>query len=455
MIGVKAYRSAACNRIDHIVLITVDTLRADHLGAYGYPRPTSPFLDWIAAKSVVFDQAIASISSTVPSHSSLFTGLYPLQHGVRSNRLKLSHDLVTAAELLGENGFATAGFVSVGILTASNLRQGFHTFDGPEPGTPHHLYRPASNTIDAVLDWLERDRTTERLFLWVHLFDPHVPHRSDPGDLAALTGAERQTHLDFLLDQHGSDATAFGGDLGRFLEHVEGYDTEIRYVDQQLARLHEALQRTPIQDRAVWIVTADHGEGLGNHGVPGHQRHLYSEQVRVPLIFYFTSKDVRPVRIQQVVRQVDLLPTLLDYAEIHPGSIPYFESMMGQSLLRLIESRPEAPLPSPAFSQRTLYSQHAIRENPGVGTGTKYAWMDRRYKLIHWTDRPDELYDMEADPYETENLLAQDPESTQAHRLRADLLDAIQAMNPVLSSEVEEADSETRRLLKALGYADH
>ncbi|MHC4220645.1 MAG: sulfatase, partial [Planctomycetota bacterium] len=172
-------------RSDRILLITLDTLRADHLSCYGYPRRTSPFIDSIAAEGVRFTRAFAPMATTVPSHASMLTGLYPLQHGVLKNGNRLSDDVGTLPEILASAGFETAGFVSTNRHFADgNLHQGFRHFDEPAPEGLELQYRCAEQTLDTARAWLAQTPPPPRLFLWIHLFDPHMPY------------VERQTHLD-------------------------------------------------------------------------------------------------------------------------------------------------------------------------------------------------------------------------------------------------------------------
>jgi len=166
-------------RIDHIFLITIDTLRADHLGCYGYPRETSPFIDSLAKEGILFEKAYSQSASTVPSHVSIFTGLYPFQHRVLANGYVLVNSYTTLAELLKNKGFKTAAFVSIArCLRGSKINQGFDVFDDPI-GTINLMkvnYRPARLTRSSAALWLDNFNPKQKLFLWMHLYDPHVPY---------------------------------------------------------------------------------------------------------------------------------------------------------------------------------------------------------------------------------------------------------------------------------------
>ncbi len=163
-----------------IVLVTIDTLRADHLGCYGYTRTTSPFIDVLAFQGVLFELGFAASSTTVPSHASLLTGLYPSQHGVRRNGHKLPETAPLLTEALAEHGYETAGFVSTnGHFAASGIDRGFSHFDEPGQGGSAKAARSAERTVAFAGDWLRARRSAAPLFLWVHVFDPHSPYRPD------------------------------------------------------------------------------------------------------------------------------------------------------------------------------------------------------------------------------------------------------------------------------------
>jgi arylsulfatase len=298
---------------DRIVLVSIDTLRADHLGSYGYPRDTSPFLDELARQGVVFERAYAAMSTTAPSHATIFTSLYPLQHRLLQNGLKLRDDFLTLAELVADRGFATAGFVSTEVhFAASNLQQGFATLDEPSLSRRQH-YRDADETIDAARQWLRGLESDARFFLFVHLYDVHTPMRPPARHLGALSPAseeERRSLTRLLTQQHGIILAPYQGSAEAMLESVTAYDAEIRFADAELRRLFEAIQALGLGRKALWIITSDHGEGLGNHHWLGHSRYIYEEQVRVPLIFYSTEQLPEPRRVSELVEHVDLLPTI-------------------------------------------------------------------------------------------------------------------------------------------------
>ena len=190
--------------INRIVLITLDTLRADHLSGFGYPLATSPFIDALAEQSISFTRAYAQSSATGPSHASMFTSLYPIQHGVHRNGLVLDSSFLTLAEMLAAEGFRTGAFVSTGAPLGGDLGQGFEVFDEDKPAVGEKgwrkLYRPADETADAALAWLESIGTDEKVFLWVHFYDPHRPF--NPPESYRQEIADQRSRSPMTVDNH-------------------------------------------------------------------------------------------------------------------------------------------------------------------------------------------------------------------------------------------------------------
>lgn len=429
--------------VDSVVLVTLDTLRADHLGCYGYPRPTTPFLDGLAKRGAWFSNAVATSSHTAPSHASLLTSRYPEQHGVRLNGQGFGPDTVTIASAFRAQGFATAGFTSVRFLQP--LSSGFGHFDARTPEV--NRSRPAHQTVDSAIQWLEEQDPTQRYFLWIHLYDAHETdarsHVSHP-DLEAMRRDSRRRGAalsEFLVREHGVES-AFDPEV---LEEYNRYDAQVAFMDRQLARLHEAVTTGAPDQKVLWAVTADHGEGLGSHGYDGHDKHLYREQLRVPLIL---AGAARAGRIDRLVRHVDLLPTLAELTGIEDGLPPDLE---GRSLATLLES-PQGDWPIEfAFAQRRPASPGHVKIGP---PGQRlYAVQGTRYKYIHDSEGRHELYDLREDPLELHNLAA--AASPPRERLAAWLETTLRRLEDG-SHPVDDAvvDDEILRELKALGYVD-
>ena len=438
-----------------IVLVTLDTLRADHLGAYGYPRDTSPFFDELAAGGVLFERAYAATSVTSPSHASIFTSLYPIQHGVRRNGEKLHEKFVTLAELLRQRGFATAGFVSTDThFEKTKLDRGFTAFDEPRL-PPGQVYRSATGTVNAALRWLEDDAGEGPFFLFVHLFDAHLPRRAPAEHRAAVAPGspeEKRDLVRYLVDVQRVDLGAFHkGSAGVVKVHTD-YGAEIHYADAELRRLYDRMTELGLAAGTLWVVTADHGEGLGNHGYRHHGRHIYDEQVRVPLLFYAGQPPLASRRVSDVVEQVDIMPTLAAFAGIDASALASLGPLQGRSLLPLLEGRAGID-PRAAFVQRRSYTNSDRAFTLAAADfelGSKYGWIGPRWKYIHRTIGADELYDLAGDPYETRNLVQS--HAGEAERLKAALLERVRTLRSGGEPTAEPVDRETLEKLKALGY---
>lgn len=429
-----------------IVLVTIDTLRADHVGAYGYWLETTPFLDRLAAQGARFERAMAHSGTTQPSHASMFTGLYPLQHGVLRNGQRLAEEFVTVAELAGQLGYRTAGFVSTDAhFEWGGQLQGFDVRSERREGVDERLYRSGRRTVDAVVDWLDGTPGDAPLFLWVHLFDPHRPFRPPPESMLQVGyrgRAARRRHVQRLQRRHRLDI----GFAEPLVERIERYDAEIAHADAQLGRLFDALRARGRDERAVWIVTADHGQGLGNHGWFGHSKQIYNEQLRVPLIFW--SDDSRfgaGAVVPRLVELVDLAPTIVEIAGGDAGMLD--PRRVGSSLLPLL-GQPGEYSKGFALAQRSFYPTSRRQQNEELVQGRNFALQDERWKYLWFEAGPDELYDLAADPYETRSVIARHPDV--ARRMRGRIEDMVERLDTGV--EGAEVSAEALERLRALGY---
>jgi arylsulfatase A-like enzyme len=434
--------------VQRVVLVTIDTLRADHLSTYGYPIDTAPFLDSLADESVVFTRAFAHSSTTRPSHASILTALYPLQHRVQNNTDILDESFLTLAELLHGRGFRTAAFVSsISVHGESNLGQGFEIFEGP---TEHVWkrdkrkapYRRADETTDLAIRWLESQATRGEFFLWVHYFDPHRPHQPPERHLDAVLprdANEREDHVEFLETQHRLDVSTVK------LDDIFEYDAEIRFVDAELERLYRALDDRGLNDGAMWIITSDHGQGLGNHGWFGHHKNIYNEQIRAPLVVHFPGHPRRD-RVDEIVEHVDIVVTLADLlgADLDAQPAP----IQGRSLVPLLRGEATGRHREYAFGERRRSDVVVKRSQE---PGERYSLQNREYKYLWFSEGPDEFYRLTDDPYETRDLIDDDSLPSK-DRLRETLLDLVTALRA--EGEAEVVSDEVRERLKALGYVD-
>ncbi len=444
--------------VDRVILITIDTLRADHLQAYGYIHETAPFFERMAKEGILFKNTVAPMSTTTPSHASLFTALYPLQHGVLKNGHLLSDDFLTMAEIFQEMGYKTAGIVStVGHFKAGNLHQGFEYFNKPPKGTYSKemgWYRGAKDTIDAAIEWLNTLSKNEKFFLWVHLFDPHtplLPPKAHYEPLKALVERDTEQFYSFLVEQQRIEEDFFNKPAQMMIK-ITRYDAEIHYADAEIQRFYEHYQSKEWDTKNLWVITADHGEGLGNHNWGLHGKYIYNEQLRIPLLFYFSSGAGKGRVVEELVENVDIFPTVL---ELVKNETPLSSAIQGKSLLPLMFPQQNRTYSKEyAFSQRRIYDNKApekiIPEKTNYEDGEKYALQSKEYKYIYHTIRTDEFFDLRTDPYEINNLI--NSGSAEEQQLRTLLLEKIERLKEESASEQLLVDEETIEQLKSLGY---
>lgn len=373
----------------NVVLITLDTTRADHLGCYGYFRDTSPTLDALASESIVFDRCLAPMALTLPAHTSLFTGVYPIEHGVMAHDVKSgglpfvsSDHLRSFAQFAKQAGYATAGFISATPLKRhSGINAGFDAFDEPDKSQ-----RRCDETNEAALRWLAHDPPAP-FFLWVHYYDPHHPY--------APPEKYRRFHNEPALDAFLRERDIPEQARNKYGEIVESravanlYDGEIRFMDDQIKVLLERVRIRPDWQRTIVVIVADHGEGLCQHNWVAHAC-VWDEQLRVALMYRVPGE--RPRRVGTVMSGVDVLPTLLGW--IAPGP---FDGFLRQSQGRDVLASGHQP--APVFGQK----RGQIGEDmvPAGYSATTDTW-----KFIHEIGGRDALYDIRVDPHELNNVLA-------------------------------------------------
>lgn len=393
----------------NVLVITLDTTRADRLGCYGASQALTPALDELARQGVLFERAYAPVPLTLPSHASLFTGLYPPEHGVRNNgQGALPAGLPTLATALQSSRYETGAFVASVVLERKyGLNRGFNTYhddmsQADDSTQGHHRYRAANHVIDAALAWL-RPRRQKPFFCWVHLFDPHYPYLAHE-------------------DQFGP---AFAD---------RPYDGEIAFVDRELQRLFRALAEAGVLERTLIVVAGDHGESLGEHGEFTHSMTLYDATLRVPLLISLPGKAQPGQRVSSPVSLVDVTPTIL--AVLGQDPIP---GASGQSLLPALQAKtvPETP----CYAETDEPFQHAH-------WSPQRALITNEWKYIR-SPQP-ELYHLLDDPAELQNRLHDQPEL--AERLLAELDAWEQRMVKRLADNVALSAQE-RQMLNSLGYA--
>jgi arylsulfatase A-like enzyme/Tfp pilus assembly protein PilF len=390
---------------DNVLLITLDTTRADHLPVYGYKNVKTPGLDRLAATSLIFDDAVAQVPLTLPSHTSILTGLLPVGHGVRDNEGYLVDPKVTSlATILKSGGYATAAFVSAFVLDSRfGLNQGFDSyydnFDGFREVNRDEIQRSAEETEAEVEKWLPTNKD-KRFFCWVHFYDPHEPY--DPPEPYASTYAGNR------------------------------YDGEIAYMDRSVGRLLEKLEDLRLADRTLVIVTGDHGEGLGEHDETTHAMFLYGTTLRVPLLIRFPGGARK--RIPGIVRHIDIAPTVLDVLGFPPSS-----AMQGSTLVPLVDGTETTR--RVAYSE-SLYAQLHYGWSPLKSLTTeKYAFIDSPKA---------ELFDRKADPAQLRNLI--DEQEAVARDLREELQGITDRFARKDQKGPQPMDAEAQEKLRSLGY---
>ncbi len=402
------HRTSRVHGVKNVVLISIDTCRADHLSAYGFNRNTTPRIDAVARDGVLFQEALTPVPLTSPAHSSMFTGTYPPTHGVRlNNGVRLSDSNVTLAEILREAGFQTAAFVGGFPLDPQfGLNQGFDTYDAEftkvSESASTHSERSAEEVSRPALLWLDEHKD-KPFFLFLHYFDPHLPY--EPPE------PFRSSFVD------------------------DPYAGEIAYVDGWIGQIVDRLRALGAYDDTLIIITGDHGESLGDHGEKSHGFFVYQATQHVPLVIR-APHGVKGRRFEGRVSLVDLMPTVLDLAGM---KIP--ERVEGTSLRGGLEGA------SAQDPRRPLYCESL--EATQFECSALHALVSGSWKYIR-APRP-ELYDLSRDPAESHNVI--ENEQATAERLRDHLEEMLREMEAAAPErEIASADPDALRRLQSLGY---
>lgn len=391
----------------NVVFVTIDTLRADRVGCYGYPAAATPVMDRLAREGVLLEDATVQVPQTRPSHASFLTGRWPFEHGIRDNFApRLDGSLPTLASYLKGRDYDTAAFIGAFVLArSSGLDRGFDVYDDPfssaGPGSP--LYerpeRRASEVVDATLKWMARPRLRP-FFAWVHLYDPHAPYGAPP---------------------------PFRERFAR-----SPYDGEVAYADAQLGRIVAWLEKQRLREKTIVIVTSDHGEGLGEHGEDEHMLLVYESTLRIPLIVSWPGALPAGRRVTGQFRSVDLFPTL---AELLGGP-----AVSASGANRAPNLRLGARIPDNESYAESLYG------NIHFGYAPLRALRAEGWKYVDAPRR--ELFDLRSDPHERENLLEARPQVAGRMQARLRSYQGAPSAPPVKVA----ADAGTLERLAALGY---
>ncbi|HEY7818554.1 MAG TPA: sulfatase-like hydrolase/transferase, partial [Vicinamibacteria bacterium] len=460
----------------NIILVTADTLRADRLPAYGYDKVETPNLDRLAASGVVFEQATTVVPLTLPAHSSMFTGTFPMHHGVRDNGgYYLGQDQVTLAETLKENGYQTGGFVSAFVLDSRwGLNQGFDTYWDDFDLAKYEnvgldtVQRRGGEVLEEAEKWMDSVKE-DRFFAWLHFYDVHTPYEAPEPFLSRYKGY-----------------------LGA------RYDGEIAYLDSLMGELTDWLEKNDLDDDTMVVFIGDHGESLGQHEETTHGFFIYDATMRVPFLIKAPYRQIpHGLRVPAQVRNVDLMPTILDLV-----GVPAPATVQGTSLVPLLE-RESDDLGLIAYSE-SFYPRHhygwaelkAVRNvdlmptildlvgvtPPDTVQGTSlapllegesedlgliaysesfyprhhYGWAELksvRNGRMHFIDAPrPELFDVQEDPQQTKNIAAQRAGTVQELKDALDDLVARYGVEGIDEKAPETPDPDTAAQLAALGY---
>lgn len=401
-------RAHSYGKTCNVVLISIDTCRADHLSCYGCRRKTTPNIDAVAAEGILFENVVSPIPLTLPAHSSMLTGTNPVYHGVHDNEeYQLGNFNVTLAEILKDKGFTTGAVISAVVLDSQfGIDQGFDSFNDrfeKEHKTPGGISeRIGAEATGFALDWLEENKD-KRFFFFLHYYDPHSPY--EPSEPFASEFADRP------------------------------YAGEIAYTDYCVGQVLAKLKELDLYDSTLIIITSDHGEMLGEHSESSHSYFIYQSAIKVPLIFKLPGQH-KPKRVKQLAGIIDIMPTICSLLNIKPSSVVH-----GTDLSDCLEGK------NPDNRQRYLYCESLTptkyNANPLLGLVTD------RFKYIQ-TTRP-ELYDLVKDWAESDNLVNKQPKTARLLKENLKLILEEQLRKNDSDSKLE-LDTQTLDKLKGLGY---
>ena len=394
----------------HVILITVDTLRADHLASYGYHLRTSPTLDRLAEEGARFDRAYTAVPMTGPAHFSMFTGRYPQEHGARINGVSLPDDAkwLTVPQVLRRFGYKSAAFVSawplIGRLTRLDRDFDVYNDDLERSYQVFHSMRWAEDVNRPALRWLEENKDASNIFLWVHYFDPHEPYN---------------LREDFANPEQVRPRNP---DYPEYKQEVRNrivrYDSEIGYADKHIGLLLDKVDKLGMRDNTLVVMLSDHGEGLGDQGFVGHGRWLYESTVRVPWIMRYPGRIAPGTVIAQNVSTMDLAPTVLDLAvpefrDETQISISYAGRSQVPAILEAAEAGPRQ-IRFVSFEGKKGFIPAWISWvwKPNSGMPFRIGKLDGSMKTV-WTPEAGqfEIYDLSKDPLELKSQILEKGDS--------------------------------------------
>jgi len=450
-LGLGGCKSLTGHQGKTVIFISIDSLRADHLGCYGYDKPTSPRLDALAAQGIRFDNAYSTSPWTLPSHASMFTGLYVETHGINRARSKLRSDATTLAGVLNDNGYNTVAVVCAPLLSKRyTLTRGFDIYDAEliqDNFIKARRVKVADKVTEKALNYIDQHNGQD-LFLFLHYWDPHYDYNPakkyinifDPDYQGKINGLRIRNRKDLVPGMNPRD-----------LQHIVAlYDGEIRYTDDGLGRLLDGLEQRGMLDKnTIIVITADHGEEFLEHGQTGHTKTCYEELVKVPLIFYAPKSKPYASVIQEPASTIDIFPTLLDLLDIRRSNDI---TLQGLSLASLMMDG--TPLASREIMAETRRGEFKREGRTGYW---RAVLNDERMKLHEFKMKEDteySLFDLAADPHEQENLINQRQRTVEVMKQQLSLM---RKRNRILKRKLKlgregELDENLKETLKGLGY---
>ncbi len=434
----------------NVLLITIDALRADHLSCYGYGRDTSPHIDELARRGVLFTQAISQGPTTIPSVPSLMTSLYPSEHGIKTPWQRYAVSVPVLAQILKQNGYYTGLIVDNSQLSHTGMGWGFDSRD-------FSFDKKADVLTQKAINWLIKNKD-KRFFLWLHYLDPHGPYRPpQPYDKKYLNDNLYKHDKHIPISTHKEEQY-----LGEYLDvgciplyaaldgrtdpdyYIAQYDGEISFTDAQIGILLKALENFKLDNKTLIIITADHGEHQGEHNYYFFHKFLYDEVIRVPLIMKCDEILPRGKIIDYQVGHIDIMPTILGLLGIRAGV-----KTSGISLVQAILKDKSPP-------RRIIFSELFIKSTkyPYLTQPLAIALRTSEWKLIYRPIAGEyQLYNLKKDPKELNNLI--DTEKTQFAFLKQKLEEHMYdksnsfAKSPELKGSI---DKELKKKLESLGY---
>ena len=420
LVGLAGPAMAAPEPQPSVILITIDTVRADRMGFLGSKLGLTPNLDALARQSVIFNRAYCQVPVTSPSHVTILSGTYPQFHHVNDFGVPFPKDIPSLPAILREHGYKTAAFVGSVVLDPKSgwvpgIGRGFDTYDADfgasaEEAGRRNLERPAGAVVARAQAWL-KSHAARPFFLWIHLYDPHAPY--DPPEPFKKRYASRP------------------------------YDGEIAYVDQVLGKFFETLRTRGLYDNSLIAVMSDHGEAFGEHGEHYHGIFLYDETIHVPLLFRMPAQQFAGMQVDTRAQLVDVAPTIMDVA-----GIPVPKAVQGDSLLPVIKSVSDGSASAKLPPDRLAYAE---TDYPHINFGWSSLRALRTDKYLFIEAPRKELYDQAADPGAEHNLAVTSAAVTQTLN---DRLESFRRQTAgAAQAQAVKRDPRLARQLAALGYA--